>query len=110
MSINYSWVICALECAPNIDGREKVVTLVYWRRHGVNAEGIATDISGSQELEYDESNLFTPYENLTQNQIINWLEDNMTPEQIAALDAILETQINEKANPTIVLPPLPWAE
>jgi hypothetical protein len=110
MSIDYSWVICALECAPNIDGREKVVSLVYWRRHGVNTDGIMSDISGSQEIEYHKTNVFTPYEDLTPTKIIGWIEDNMTPEQIAALDAILETQINEKANPTVVLPPLPWAE
>lgn len=108
MGNTYVWIICAMECLPVYEGKTNVVSIIHWRRLGKNADGISSDISGSQELTYDASHPFTPYENLTPAQAIAWIEAKLTAEEIAALDAILDAQIADKAKPEITVLPLPW--
>lgn len=43
---------------------------------------------------------FIPYEDLTEAQVIAWVEDAMGEEQLAALEANLDGQLEAMANPT----------
>jgi hypothetical protein len=51
---------------------------------------------------------FTLYADLTETQVIGWLEEAFGPETLAAQVAALDQQIADQINPPIVRPPLPW--
>jgi hypothetical protein len=49
---------------------------------------------------------FTPYEDLTQEQVLNWCYANGVDQ--AAVEANVTQQINDQINPPVVTLPLPW--
>ena len=52
---------------------------------------------------------FTPYADLTEAQVIGWVQGAMGAEQVAAYEANVAQQIADQINPPVVTPPLPWA-
>jgi hypothetical protein len=50
---------------------------------------------------------FTPYEDLTQEQVLGWIWANGVDKD--ATEAAVQSQIDGQINPTVVTPPLPWA-
>jgi len=52
---------------------------------------------------------FTPYADLTQEKVIDWLMVGMGTERVAELEAGVANQINEQIVPSVVTPPLPWS-
>lgn len=109
MSNQYSWVISALECYPQHEGHTDVVMTVHWRRQATDSNGHSADIYGSQAVTLDAEAPFTPYEQLTEAQVIGWLEDAMGAETLAAQVTALDQQIENQINPPVVSPPLPWS-
>jgi hypothetical protein len=109
MANTYSWVISQLETYPQIDSRANVVFNIHWRRQATDGKGHHGDVYGSQAIEYDSSAPFTPYENLTDAQVIGWLAAAIGNEQLATYDGLLDQQIADQIRPPISNPPLPWA-
>jgi hypothetical protein len=52
------------------------------------------------------SGSFTPYEDLTQDQVLGWCYSNGVDQ--AAIEANVTQQIADQVNPPIIAPPLPW--
>jgi hypothetical protein len=50
---------------------------------------------------------FTPYADLTQDQVLGWCWANGVDKESA--EAAVEQQIQNQINPPIVSPPLPWS-
>ena len=50
---------------------------------------------------------FTPYADLTQDQVLGWCWANGVDK--AATEAAVQQQINNQINPPVITPPLPWA-
>lgn len=109
MANSYSWVISALECYPEKDGHQDVVFTCHWRRQATDGTHKA-DIYGSQAVTLDAEAPFTPFEQLTEAQVIGWLEDAMGAETLAAQVTALDQQIENQINPPVVRPPLPWIQ
>ena len=107
MSNTYNWVISQLECYPEHEGHSEVVFTVHWRRQATDGTHNA-DIYGSQTVMLDPSAPFTPYADLTEAQVIGWLEDAFGAETLAAQIVSLDKQIENQINPPVVSPPLPW--
>jgi hypothetical protein len=49
---------------------------------------------------------FTPYEDLTEAQVLNWCYANGVDQ--AAIEANVTAQIENQINPPVIAPPLPW--
>jgi hypothetical protein len=49
---------------------------------------------------------FTPYDQLTQDQVLGWCFSNGVDQ--SAIEANVSAQINDQINPPIIAPPLPW--
>jgi len=108
MAIEYAWQIMQLDCYPQQDDHTDVVFTVHWRR--VATDGMHTaDIYGAQSVTLAPDAPFTPYEDLTFDQVVGWLEDAMGEEVLAAQVAALDKQIENQINPPVVSPPLPWS-
>jgi hypothetical protein len=108
MPNTYSWVISQLECYPEHEGKPDVVFTIHWRRQATDGTHTA-DVYGSQGVTLDPAAPFTPFADLTKEQVEGWLEDAMGAERVAELDANLDKQISDQIDPPVVTPPLPWS-
>lgn len=108
MSNTYSWQITQLECYPQKDGKTDVVFNIGWAR--IATDGTHTVCNGgSQSVTLDAEAPFTPYADLTFDQVVGWLEAALGPETCAAQIVALDQQIENQINPPVVSPPLPWS-
>lgn len=81
------------------------VVNVLWTVTGVDGSNTAS-IGGSNQFTMQEGT-FTPYDQLTQAQVIGWIPS----EQIASAQACVQGQIDSMINPPVSPQntPLPWA-
>jgi hypothetical protein len=107
MATTITWIVQQMDCYPTADGETDVVFTVHWRCNGVDGEYAGTAY-GTQSVTYEAGTPFTPYADLTQDQVIGWVQDAMGPEQVASIEANVETQVQDAMNPPVVAPPLPW--
>jgi len=97
-----------MDAYPEADGETDVVFNVHWTITGTDGEYTGY-VYGSQGVPLDPDAPFTPYADLTQEQVIGWVQDAMGAEQAAAYEANVAQQIENQINPPVVTPPLPWA-
>jgi hypothetical protein len=107
MANTYTWNIVALDCLPSAQGQTNVVSNVHWVISGTDETNNAS-VYGSQPLTYTAGSPFTAYSGLTESIVLGWLQSAMGAEQVTAIQANLDNQISNLANPPIITPPLPW--
>jgi len=100
----FSWVIVQLDSAPSYEGLQDYVVNVHWR-YGAQFESYFTDMYGSQSFTEVAGPDFTPYADLTENQVIGWLEKSL---DVIQMQNQLANTIESLVNPPIVVLPLPW--
>ena len=105
MSITYQWSIENLQTFSN-EEQSKIVTMVGWKVTGSNGQQ-SSAIYGVQPISYDFQKPFTPYENLTEQNVLDWVKENMG-EKVLDCEKDILFQINNQINPQIVVPNLPW--
>jgi len=107
------WQIEQMSCYPQEAGQTDVVFSAAWRVNGVDDTSgtpLYATVYGSQSVSpYDGTTPFTPYADLTQAQVVGWVQSAMGAEQVAAINASIEQQIENQVNPPVVTPPLPWS-
>jgi len=108
MATTYTWAVVQMDCYPEEDGEMDVVFNVHWTLTGEEA-GFSANAYGTQAVAVDPDAPFTPYADLTEEQVIGWVQDSMGEERVAALEAAVAAQINDQIAPPVVTPPLPWA-
>lgn len=106
MANTYSWIINSMEVIPSLDGLTNIVNIINWSYNGVSPTNIQGSISGNSVMPLPSSENFTPYNDLTQEMVISWLESTL---DISSLQIRLDTQINLIENPPTVELPLPWS-
>jgi hypothetical protein len=109
MAIVYNWVVSAMDEYPTTpDNLDDVVFNVHWRRNATETLGDKTyfaDVYGSLAVPAPSAEDFTPYADLTFEQVCGWLDEGL---DVEATDAGLATQIENLINPPVVSLPLPW--
>lgn len=98
------WIISSMDTKPSEDGLTDVVATVHWRRQAKDGEYFA-DVYGAMGCAAPDPMAFTPYNELTFDQVCSWLDAN---EKVELLDQALDKQIENQKNPPIVQLPLPW--
>lgn len=105
--MNYEWTIQTLDCVPQEDGKADVVVTAHWNVSAT--DGVYTsNVYGTQSFTYDASKAFIPYADLTQDEVIGWVQSAMGIDAVTELQQNLDMQIQNQINPPIVTPPLPW--
>ena len=105
MAITYTWSIDSLPNYPEKDGETDVIFQVNWTLIGTDDIYTASE-KGGTGLEFNAKTPFTPYNQLTQNEIIGWVID-IIPEDILDLYKVrIADNIAEQKNQQII--PLPW--
>lgn len=99
------WIIQKLESTQQDGGVIKAYWLVRLEQDGHQATA-----SGSTEFKPDpDATEFVPYENLTEQNIIDWVKEKLGQEKLAAISTDLDAQIAHKKTQGIVRN-LPWAD
>jgi len=100
------WIIERLLVKPTEGTLTDIVITADWRCNG-SQESFSGTCYGSASFA-PPSGSFTPYEDLTQDQVLNWCYANGVDQ--AAIEANVTQQINDQINPPVIAPPLPWVE
>jgi hypothetical protein len=104
--MNISWIIERLLVNPTEGDKTDVVITADWRCTGSQDQYSGT-CYGSASFA-PPSGSFTPYEDLTQDQVLGWCWSNGVDQK--AIEANVTLQIENQINPPIIAPPLPWVE
>ena len=102
--ITLSWIIERLLVKPTEGSLTDVVITADWRCNGTQDQYSGT-CYGSCSFQ-PPSGEFTPYPDLTQEQVLGWCYANGVDQ--AAIEANVTQQINDQINPPVIAPPLPW--
>ena len=98
------WLIERLLVKPTEGSLTDVVITADWRCNG-SQESFSGTCYGSCSFA-PPSGSFTPYEDLTQDQVLQWCYENGVDK--TAIEANVTLQIENQINPPVVVLPLPW--
>ena len=98
------WLIERLLVKPTEGSLTDVVITAEWRCNGTD-ETYSGTCYGSCSFA-PPSGSFTPYEDLTEQQVLDWCFANGVDK--TAIDANVSLQIENQINPPVVVLPLPW--
>ena len=103
------WQIEYMKTTPTSANPPECVVTVGWRVNGTQTQDGKTWYAtayGTCSFA-DPGDPFTPYANLTENQVLGWVWANGVDKD--AYEASMQSQIDQQINPPIIQPPLPWA-
>ena len=98
------WLIERLLCKPVEGTLTDVVITADWRCNG-SQDSYSGTCYGSCSFA-PPSGSFTPYPDLTQEQVLGWCYANGVDK--TAIEANVTLQIENQINPPVIAPPLPW--
>jgi hypothetical protein len=104
----FVWTINALSTLPQVDGQSDVVVNSTYTVTG-SENGIVASLRGMQQFTYT-GGAFTPFDQLTQDQVVGWVQAALTQQGLDNIYAAIQGQIVNIANPPPVPAdqPLPW--
>jgi hypothetical protein len=102
----YIWQILSMPSYSQIDGQSDVVFQVNWQC-AAKDDIYGVTSNGSVPVSYTAGSPFTPYADLTENQVWGWVNPSIDRPKI---EANLQAMIDEQKNPPVVIPPLPWSD
>jgi hypothetical protein len=109
VTIQYQWHIGPFDVKLSENGLDKVVCGVHWRLNGEEG-GMQSSIYGSLGLPAPESDNFTPFEKLTKEMVIGWVESYLGDDRIAEFKSGIANDIEKQRNPVEVTVQPPWGE
>ena len=83
------------------DGHEEVIWNVHWRVSKEDGDYKGSSY-GTQSLNTEDIQDFKPFDEVTSAMIEGWVKDSMGEEAVTALEASLDSQIEDEKNPTSV--------
>ena len=103
MSATAEWNIANLE-RHLADG---YVYTAHWTV-SLEEEGEAASAYGSVGFSDPDPDSFTPYDQLSKEQVVGWVKDALGTEQVVSIEESLANQIQQKINPTDASG-IPWS-
>jgi len=100
-----------MECYPTYEQNIDVVFTVHWDCLGSEVVSGSTyngRVYGATGVTYHSGSTFTPYNQLSQDDVLGWVWDSMGTDQKSNYENSVQTQINNQINPPVVILPLPW--
>ena len=109
MATTYTWTVTNLYTVPVTNEPDYVVTALY---EVVGVDGTySASLSNSAQFEViaDQPD-FTPYADLTEAQVLGWIQTQLGTDGVANLEACIQGQIDSQINPPVSPEntPLPW--
>jgi hypothetical protein len=107
-TITNTWLIEQLQVIPVLEDAQNVVTSIHWRLNGTDGINTAT-MYGSAGVPEKTSSALIPYEELTEECILEWLHSVLGAETVSSYEANIAEQLKQLAKPKIISPALPWS-
>ena len=108
MAITTIWIIERMDCYPAHKEQTNVVFNVHWRVNAADGTYTATSY-GTVGVTYNSETPFTPHADLTEAQVVGWVQSALGAEQAASIEFNLATNIANQMTPPVISPALPWA-
>lgn len=105
--MNITWNVERLNCKPSVDGLQDVVVSADWRVTGTK-DGFVGTCYGQVTFAPAVASDFIPYQDLTLAKVVQWVQELLGADQVAAIESNVAQQIAEQVNPPIITPRLPW--
>lgn len=99
-----TWTITAMDCSTTEQNPDTVI-VCHWTCAGTDGTYNASVYSTTSVPAPGTS--FTPYEDLTQDEVLGWVWANGVDK--FTTEAAVVQQIDNQINPPVVTPPLPWS-
>jgi len=104
MAIAYTWNCTTVDTYPTKSDQTDVIFNVHWRLNGVDdtEDENTGDSYGVVSLDTEDLSTFTAFADITEADVIGWVEAALGEDQVTALKASIDAQIAEKITPTVV--------
>ena len=106
MTITYTWSVDKIEVTPTLNGLTNVISLVHWRLNATDSTTIETCF-GMEPIAFDANVTFTPYEQVTESQVIEWVQNSFEPNFANVIQQDLANRYSPVSSLTEMN--LPWA-
>jgi hypothetical protein len=101
--------IISLICYPTTpENLQDVVFDIVWQRTITEGQ-YNSGIYCTTTLPAPDDQAFVPYDQITEQLALSWIDENTDPAKIADFDRQLQEWLDVTKVPTIVVPALPWA-
>jgi hypothetical protein len=117
MAFTYTWKIKSLKKQDDPSAElNDIIVQTYWECTGTDENDNSGSFNGATPFEPDQVDPddFTTYENLTEAQVLGWIQDvvNNNPGYKAHIDEQIQKQIDATIRPMVEVQSdaLPWAE
>lgn len=108
MTITYSWEVTGMR-TKTVGNTPNVVVQVFWKKTGTDETGNSSSFIGSTPFNTEsiDPENFIPFDNLTEENVLNWVKQTITASFEEHINTIIEKQIQENSNPPVDAV-LPW--
>lgn len=105
----YTWAVFALY-TQTVDGDSNYVVIANYEVVGVD-DTYSASLSNIARFSTESVSPFVPYEDLTNEIVITWIQDDLGVDGVNNLQACIQGQIDSQINPPVTPQntPLPWA-
>lgn len=107
---NVTWQVVGLRCYPQQAGETDVVFQVEWLCTAEVSDGTkssATQKNGVTDIPHQADQSFTPFEDLTQDQVLAWVWEQVAK---ASVEQMTVGEALANLAPPVIQPPLPWSQ
>lgn len=105
MAVTYTKTINSMQAYKDIDGETNVVFSVMWNLVG-EENGLTTSCPATTYVPYTAGQPFTPYDQLTQAQVLAWIDEYTPPVQIRQYQNMVASSLQQMQG--VDSPNLPW--
>ena len=94
----FNWTVSAMDYTVSQDGHTNVVNTVHWRVSKTDGDNSGSSY-GTVGLEAP-SGSFVEWADITEATAVGWAKAALGDEQVSSIEAAIDAQIAEEANPT----------
>ena len=94
----FNWTVSAMDYTVSQDGHTNVVNTVHWRCSKTDGDNSGSSY-GTVGLEAP-SGTFVEWDDITEATAVGWAKAALGDEQVSSIEAGIDAQIAEQANPT----------
>lgn len=109
MSLVYEWTITKVQTRTDTQNRENSICGVDWLVQGWDINGDEGYYEGACTLSSDDTGWFTSFDQLTETQVIQWVQSAISDEEMDRIEKTILEDIEYKKRPIEYKETLPWA-
>ena len=95
------WNVNTVDVHPHEEGHDDVIYNIHWSVAKVDGDYSAHSY-GTQSLDISDLSDFTAFADVTADMVKGWVINAMGEEEVANLEASLDSQIESQKNPTSI--------